>query len=359
MPHDPGPWLALARGTGSRARARRLLEALGDPLAVLDAGEARLAAHVPREIARALASGAPLVAARAELERAAALGARCLGLGHPGFPDALRRIPDPPLALYVRGPLPSGPALAVVGSRRATQRAREVARSWSAELAAAGAWVVSGLAYGIDAAAHRGALEAGGFTAAVLASGPDRASPRGNARLAQRILDAGGAWISEHPPGTPALPHHFPERNRLISGLARALLVVEARMASGSLWSARHALEQGREVLAVPGPIDTDACRGSNLLLRDGAHVALEAADVLWAVLGRDAPVARPAPPRDPALDPILEALREGPADAEALGSALGLSPAELAGTLLELELGGRVTRSGTRVALRAPGADP
>jgi DNA processing protein len=226
-----------------------------------------------------------------------------------------------------------------------------VARAWSASLAAAGVWIVSGLAYGVDAAAHRGALDAGGRTLAVLASGLDRPSPAGNIGLARAILDAGGGWLSEHPPGVPALAHHFPERNRLISGLARAVWVVEARERSGSLWTARHALEQGRDVWTTPGPVDTDLCRGSNALLRDGAGPVLEASDLQLALLG-SAPQPAPVAARGPG-DALLARLRDGPADRDALGRVLGLDPAELAALLLELELGGRISRDGNRVSLR------
>jgi DNA processing protein len=300
---------------------------------------------------------------------------RCLVPGAPEFPAPLLCIPDPPLMLYARGALPpagqqsagplAGPVLAIVGSRAASPRARSLARAWSAALAAGGVVIASGLAYGVDAAAHRGALDGGGITLAVLASGLDRASPAGNRGLAREILANGGGWLSEHPPGVAALAHHFPERNRLISGLARAVLVVEARVASGSLWTARHALEQGRDVLAVPGPVDTDLCRGSNELLRDGAAVALEPDDVALAVLGaplaarRHSAAQRAEGERSPRTDPLLEALRAGPRDVDELGRELGLEPAALAERLLELELAGAVERQGARVARAVPARGP
>jgi DNA processing protein len=352
---DAAAWVALTRAPGvTRALARALLARYGTPLRVLTAGESRLRAHVAPDVAAALGrTEERLAQARRELARAAELGMRAIASGDPEFPESLCAIPDPPLVVYARGNLPGSTALAVVGSRRGTARAREAARSFCASLAGAGVWIVSGLAYGIDAAAHRGALDAGGLTLAVLASGLDRPSPAGNVALARAILDAGGGWLSEHPPGVPALAHHFPERNRLISGLARAVWVVEARERSGSLWTARHALDQGREVWVTPGPVDTDLCRGSNALLRDGAGPVLEAADLHLALLG-SAP--QPAARRESgADDALLARLRDGPADVDGLARALGLEPAALAARLVDLELGGAIAREGSRVSLRRP----
>jgi DNA processing protein len=351
---DPvAAWIALVRAPGiTRSLARALLGRFGDARGVLFAGEARLRAHCPAPTAAALSDRGGLIdAARRELERARALGLRALVPGDPEFPRALLEIPDPPLVLYARGALPAGPALAVVGSRRGSARGREIARAWSASLAQAGVWIVSGLAYGVDAAAHRGALDASGRTLAVLASGLDRPSPASNVVLARAILEAGGGWLSEHPPGVAALPHHFPERNRLISGLACGVWVVEARERSGSLWTARHALDQGREVWVTPGPVDTDMCRGSNALLRDGAGVVLEAADLHLALLG-SAPAAPPRQPRGPA-SALLAALRDGPSHADALGRALGVDASSLAALLLDLELEGRILREGSLISLR------
>jgi DNA processing protein len=245
----------------------------------------------------------------------------------------------------------------MVGSRRPSARGREAARGLAAAAAHAGVAVVSGLAYGLDAAAHEGALAASGATFAVLASGLDRPSPLGNRGLARRIVDAGGGWISEYPPGTPALAHHFPVRNRLISGLAGLVVIVEARERSGSLWTATHAANQGRDVAAVPGPVDTDLCRGSNRLLRDGAIPILDAEDLLDELFP-----GRPRASRPASVEPltsregrrVVEVLREGPAEADGLARRLGLAAAALAEVLLELELAAHVTRQGSRVALAA-----
>ena len=277
----------------------------------------------------------------------------------PEFPALLREIPQPPALLYVQGALPPEPRLAIVGGRRASARGREVARALAAAATRAGVGVVSGLAYGIDAAAHEGALEAGGASTIVLASGIDRPSPAGNVALARRSLRAGGAWISEHGPGEPALPYRFPQRNRLISGLSRATLIVEAQEASGSLWTARHALEQGRDVLVVPGPVDTELCRGSNRLLREGASPILDAQDLLHALglpeAARAAAVAS-GPPLAGLAGRIWARLGAGPLDADALARELRVDSARLVRTLVELELEGRIVRAGQRIA-RAGGA--
>ena len=230
--------------------------------------------------------------------------------------------------------------------------AHALAKSFAACLVNAGAVVVSGLAYGIDAAAHRGALVAGGTTLAFLASGLNRPSPAGNLRLARDLLAHGGAWLSEYPPDASALPGRFPERNRLISGIAGATLVVEARTQSGSLWTARHANEQGRDVLVVPGPIDTERHRGSNELFRDGAIPILDAQDLIDAALpGRFLPARQISASRlSGEAERVLESLADGPCEIDLLARNLGWSVSALAAVLLDLELAGRVTRTGSRV---------
>ncbi len=331
----------------SRPQARLALEALGGGRALEAVLDRRRASDV-RDVLARRAGERSLAAARAA-------GIRALAPGDAEFPAALREIPDPPLLVWVRGALPVGPALAIVGSRRPSARGAASARAFAAELARAGAAIVSGLAYGVDAAAHEGALAGGGPTVAVLASGLLRVTPSGQRGLAERIAAAGGAWLSERPPGADAHPRHFPERNRLISGLAGAVLVVEAREKSGSLWTARHALEQGREVLVVPGPIDTEQCRGTNRLLRDGATPVLDADDLRAAVLGPLAvrPVQRALiPDASPGARAVLELLADGPCDVDALARSLGRAPRELAAALLELELEGRLRREGTRLSL-------
>jgi DNA processing protein len=350
-----------------RAQAQRLIDRFGSARAVLGARAETLAAWAPRRLAEALARAGTGREAESRIADAASRGIHAFAPGSEDFPSILAAIPDPPLMLWLRGVVPQGPALSIVGARRASARGLATARGFATELAHVGVAVVSGLAYGIDAAAHEGALAGRGPTVAVLASGLDRVTPTGQRALAERILAAGGAWLSEHAPGEGAHPHHFPERNRLISGLSSATLIVEAREKSGSLWTARHALEQGRDVLVVPGPIDSELCRGTNRLLRDGATPILEAADAIEAVLG---PLARLGPlgggvARASGVDgpsrvgdhggAILALLADGPRDADDVARALGLGASVLAGALLELELTGLLRREGSRLARTRP----
>jgi DNA processing protein len=354
-------WIALTqlRGLG-REGARRLVACYATPAHALARSEAEIAATCGPRAAAACAQDLDLAAIRRIHAALARSGARLVPSTDPEFPASLREIPDPPWLLYVQGrPLADVVRLAIVGARRASSRGREVARALASAAARAGVCVVSGLAYGIDAAAHEGALAAGSAGAIVLASGIDSPSPAGNVALARRALRAGGIWLSEHGPGEPALAHRFPERNRLISGLARATLVVEAQEASGSLWTARHALDQGRDVLVVPGPVDTDLCRGSNRLLREGASPILDAQDLLHALGLSEAAVAyaRASEPRLAGLaGRVWEALGAGPRDADTLARELRVDSARLARTLVELELEGRIVRAGQRISRAARG---
>jgi len=201
----------------------------------------------------------------------------------PDFPEFLREIYWPPLAIYVKGEKEflKNPAVAVVGTRKATEDGLEIARQFGRELAEAGITVASGLAFGIDSAAHKGCLDAGGKTAAVLACGLDNIYPKSNERLAEEIIAAGGALISEYPPGIPPLPHRFIERNRIVSGLSLGTVVIEAPEASGALATARFASEQNREVFVVPGPAGHRNFSGSHRLIRSGARLVSKPADVL------------------------------------------------------------------------------
>jgi DNA processing protein len=355
---DPLLWIALRDSPQlSRTEARDLLRAFGCPGAIFGRPEKELDGLCSEGAAKFLARDPRLGRARLELERAREAGFEILMAGRPGFPPLLDQIQDPPTVLYVAGCLPQGPLTSVVGSRRATARGRETALRFAAALTRAGAAVVSGLAYGIDAAAHTGALEAGGATVAVLASGLDRPGPSGNVPLARRILRDGGAWISEHPPGTCARPYYFPDRNRLISGISRATLIVEARERSGSLWTARHAVDQAREVLVVPGPIDSDSCRGSNRLLVEGATPVVDPQGAVVAALGSLDP--RPVAVVDPSASPapegdaarILRRVWESPCGPDDLVRELGLPAARVLTLVSELELDGLLTRDGRRIA--------
>jgi DNA processing protein len=309
--------------------------------------EALRATRDPRRALRVLQPGcdeaapdlAPSIAA---LTRA---GAYLVPFTSPGYPWRLARLRDPAPVLAVVGDAAvlRAPAVAIVGARAASVYGTGVARRLASDLARSGLVVVSGLARGIDAAAHEGALEAGGSTVAVQACGPDRVYPAAHRALAARIA-AQGAVITELPPGTPPRPAHFPLRNRLIAGLARALVVVEARLRSGSLVSARHALDQGIDVLAVPGPVNAPTSAGPNQLLRDGATPALDAADVLAALgFAAEPTPGRRRPPLAGGLREIVSALERQPASKDELARALGRKPQELAPDLLELELDARV----------------
>jgi DNA processing protein len=283
---------------------------------------------------------------RAE-RRLAQLGAVLLPWGSSGYPPQLAELSDAPPVLAVRGDPAAlaAPAVAIVGSRAASAYGREVATRVAGDLAAAGLVVVSGLAFGIDAAAHEAALAAGGRTVAVQACGLDRVYPIAHRALAERIAKS-GAVLTEFAVGVPPMRAFFPLRNRLISGLARALIVVEARERSGSLVTARHAADQGIDVFAVPGPIGVPNHVGTNRLLRDGVAPLLDTEDVFAAL-------AWPTTPRrvraelalSESARALLDALRDSPASGDELARRLGAGAAALAAPLIELELAGAVAR--------------
>jgi DNA processing protein len=278
---------------------------------------------------------------------ASAAAPRVVHRGEPDYPDRLGRIHDPPLLLWVRGrllPAEGERSVAIVGARAATPLGQGFARVLAADLAAAGVTVVSGLARGIDAAAHAGALEAGGRTVAVLGSGIDRPYPSQNAALAEAIART-GALVSEFPPGTTPWKANFPRRNRTIAGWSRLVVVVEASERSGALITARVALEEGRDVMAVPGHPSWPGAAGTNALLRDGAGVVRDARDVL-AELGLPAP-ASPAPNGSP-LGALLDALPRGvPRTLDEIAARVPTPLPELLARLSELELSGDVRRTG------------
>lgn len=289
-------------------------------------------------------SPAVLEAAERALARGLAAGATAVPWFDPVYPERLRAIADPPAVIWVRGDASvlRAPSVAIVGARAASTGARLLATELSADLAAAGLVVVSGMARGVDGAAHLGALSTG-RTVAVLGCGVDVAYPAEHADLAGRIA-ARGAVISELVPGTSPLAHHFPLRNRLISGLSLGVVVVEAREDSGSLITARCALDQGRDVMAVPGPVAGGRNRGGHALLRDGARLVEAAADVLDE-LGLAAPGAGRAAAAAPE-DAVLAALAPGePVGLDELAARTGLAPAALLSRLAAHEIGGRVTR--------------
>jgi DNA processing protein len=271
---------------------------------------------------------------------------RSVRRGGPGYPPLLSQIPDPPARLWLRGEagldVLDRPAVAIVGARACSGYGRAVARLLATEVGSAGVVVVSGLARGIDGEAHRGALVAGGTTVAVLGCGVDRDYPAAHVALAGQIVDTGGLIVSEYEPGVEPAPWRFPARNRIIAGLARATVVVEARERSGALITADFALEDGRDVLAVPGEITSALSVGTNALLRQGAIPATSSRDVLEA-LGISPEPASVSTPDDPAARAVVDALASGAATSDELARASGLGAGELAAALALLELAGAV----------------
>jgi DNA processing protein len=335
---------------------------------VLAAGRAAWqAAGLPATLQAALAAP-EWVGVDADLAWREADAARhILTRADPAYPPLLAEISDPPSVLFVHGD-PAAlrlPQLAIVGSRNPTPAGQENAQVFAAALAHAGLAITSGLALGIDAAAHAGAIEGGAPTVAVMATGPDRLYPAKHRTLAERILACGGVLITEFPTGVGPLPEHFPRRNRIISGLALGVLVVEAAPQSGSLITARCALEQGREVLAIPGSIHNPLARGCHALIRQGAKLVETAADVLEE-LGAGvaqcwpAPADSPAslagnPPQDPDYHRLINSLDDAPISVDQIVARSGLTPEVVSSMLLIMELQGVVaSAAGGRYARRS-----
>ncbi|OGS72438.1 MAG: DNA protecting protein DprA [Gallionellales bacterium GWA2_60_142] len=349
MPHDSSlkAWLALSliRGLGGEG-ARSLLKAFGSPEAVFAASSATLKSIVKPAVAAEIGKGiadAQIAPAQAWLEDD---NNHIVTLADSDYPQALLNIPDPPLLLYVKGRLDllNRPTLAVVGSRNATPQGLNNAEAFSRTLSEAGLCVASGLAHGVDAAAHRGALQGLGSSIAVIGTGLDRIYPAANRDLAH-ALATNGTIVSEFPLGTPPLAANFPRRNRIISGLGIGTLVVEASMQSGSLITARLALEQGRDVFAIPGSIHAPQSKGCHRLIKQGAKLVETAQDILEELVG----LAIPAPPAgaDSATDTepsLLLHLGFDPVDLDTLVARCGLTMAELSAMLLTLELDGRIS---------------
>ncbi|MCC7493675.1 MAG: DNA-protecting protein DprA [Fimbriimonadaceae bacterium] len=326
-PADPAAeaWLRLAALNTSARRKQRLLQHFGSPAALLAAPAAAWAALRPRDgevegVQRV--AQLDVSAAMALLQDAAG---RLVPSTDPEFPARLQAIDDPPVVLFVRGrlPAPEQPAVALVGTRRTSPYGELVAEELARDLAAAGVAVISGLAAGIDGAAHEGALRASGLTVAVLGTGVDRAYPSSHKALLERVAAEGGV-VSEFLPGTGPRGFHFPLRNRLISGLAQAVVVVQAPRRSGALVTAQLAAEQNRDVLAVPGPITDSRHAGCHDLLRDGARLVRGADDIL-EVLNLPPAGARGSDPPDARPVPVAVAPSAGPE--AAVAAACGLLP--------------------------------
>ncbi|MES2739585.1 MAG: DNA-processing protein DprA [Pseudomonadota bacterium] len=358
---DLAYWLRLQLSAGvGPVTGRALLSHFGLPEQIFSAGAAALRAVAGAAVAQCL-SEPPSAALSRQIDLTLAWlaqpGNAVLTLADPAYPAALLHIADPPLLLYVKGRpgLLAGPALAVVGSRNASAQGLANAEHFSYDLSQAGLCIVSGLATGIDTAAHQGGLHGRGSTIAVIGTGADIVYPRRNRELAHRIAEQ-GCLVSEYGLGVPALPANFPRRNRLISGLALGVLVIEAAARSGSLITARMAGEHGREVFAVPGSIHSALAKGCHILIKQGAKLVETAEDVLqelpaWrdsaqgligACPGAAPSPAEPAPGQHAAL---LAALAYDPVGADLLAERTKLSAAELMAQLLDLELAGLVER--------------
>jgi DNA processing protein len=357
MTSDPGlaSWLqlALAPGLGA-ATLRKLLSQFGLPEKVVAASRAELARFASAEALRALDSEAVANAVARALAWLEQPGNAIVTLADAAYPRLLLEIADPPAVLYCRGrtELLNRPALALVGSRNATAQGNSNAEQFARSFSTAGLTIVSGLAQGIDAAAHRGGLAGEGSTIAVLGTGADITYPQGNAALAAEIATR-GLLLSEFALGTKALAHNFPRRNRLISGLAQGCLVIEAALASGSLITARAAAEQGREVFAVPGSIHSPLSKGCHALIKSGAKLVESAEDVLaelsafrrtgFASTRAAANVAVADGPAGGGDEPLLVCMGFDPVDVDSLCARAGLPAERVSAELLRLELAGRI----------------
>lgn len=358
-PAEVAAWVRLTATPGVSAQAgRRLLAAFGLPQAVLAQNLARLRDAAEPAVARALAAPPDAdVSARIDrtLQWLDTPGHHLVTMADAAYPARLLDLADPPMVLYVNGQAGrlQAPSLGIVGARHATAQGVRNAQTFASAFSDAGLAVVSGLALGIDAAAHAAALDGPGGTVAVVGTGVDIVYPARHHKLAHQIVDMGGAIVSEFPLGTPGLPNHFPRRNRIIAALARGVLVVEAAERSGSLITARLASEIGREVFAIPGSIHADLSRGCHKLIRQGAKLVESAADVFeefgdlaLAATAADTKAGRtPASPAPPAADALGTALAYDPVTLDALCEGTGMTAEAVSGALLQLELAGAAER--------------
>ncbi len=334
------------------ARVSRLVRAFGGAASALDAPHALFASIAGREAARARGDRALADRVDCSLARAHELGLTVLTWSAPGYPGDLLHLADPPPVLFLRGRidlLTRSPAVTVVGSRRVTTRGREIARDLARRVARSGAVVVSGLALGADGEAHRGALDVAGDTIAVLGTGADVPYPKTHTRLFREVVER-GLVVSEFAPGTGAAPYHFPRRNRVLAALgATAVVVVEAGARSGSLITVDHALDLGRDVWAVPGPIDGPACAGSNALLADGARplVSIEAfvADAVEGPEGRRVEGPRAASATVGPEASLLHCLSHESLGPGELADRVGRPLHEVLAVLTTLEVRGEIVR--------------
>lgn len=342
--------LTLTPGIGSEAR-RALLKACGMPQAIFESSPKALAAIIGAAPAELLLRHECEADIESALNWANHPGNCLLTLADAAYPQNLLTSDDPPLLLYAKGntALLNRPMLAVVGSRNATAQGLRDAEAFARALGEAGLSIVSGLALGIDAAAHRGALVTVAGTVAVIGTGADRLYPARNEALARDIAEK-GVVLSEFPLGTPALGSNFPRRNRIIAGLGLGCLVVEAALRSGSLITARLAAESGREVFAIPGSIHSPLSRGCHQLIRQGAKLVESAADILeelrWEASAAASTMDKPATAASNADEQrVLTFLGHAPCALDTLAARSGLTPADLLAMLLPMELAGRVAQ--------------
>lgn len=346
----PAGWvgLSLIPGLGGET-FRRLLRAFGEPRHIWAAGQAALAEVAKPAVAARIRAGLDEAAVQPTLDWLGKAGNHLLTLADEDYPRLLLQVADPPPFLYLKGrrELLQTPALAVVGSRNATVQGLRDAQSFSHSLSEAGLCIVSGMAGGIDAAAHRGGLDGGSASIAVVGTGLDIVYPSRNHALAHELAER-GLLVSEFVLGTPAVAANFPRRNRIISGLALGCLVVEAAPRSGSLITARLAAEQGREVFAIPGSIHAPQSRGCHALIKQGAKLVECADDILGELQfqsspAADEPPAEPPEAGDPTTARLLAAMAYDPVDTDTLVERSGLTSPEVSAMLLTLELDGKV----------------
>ncbi|MBT9613148.1 MAG: DNA-protecting protein DprA [Burkholderiales bacterium] len=340
-------WLALSFIPGLGGETfRRLLSQFGPPDKIFCASTAQLSTVVDPPIARAISAGLDADRLAPALDWLTQPGNHLITLADAEYPQALLETPNPPAILYIKGRLDllNQPALGIVGSRHATPQGARDAEAFAHALSDAGLTIVSGMALGIDASAHRGGLKGAASSIAVVGTGLDIVYPARNRELAHQLAEH-GTIISEFPLGTPSKAQNFPRRNRIISGLARGVLVVEAALQSGSLITARLAGEQGREVFAIPGSIHSPLSKGCHRLIKQGAKLVESAQDILEE-LGWAAPVSthmRDTPEPDQAYAEFLNHLGHTPTAIDALVRRTGLTSERVCSILLELELNGQV----------------
>lgn len=346
MPVDAtlASWLTLGQipGLGNESLLR-LLQTFGSPEAVLLAPHSELNRIVKPAVASAIAQGIDEDKLKSIATWLDDPANRVLTIGDTEYPQALLNIPDPPCILFAKGriELLNKPALAIVGSRNATPQGLRNAEAFAQTASEAGLCIVSGMAHGIDAAAHLGGLRGKGASIAIVGTGLDKVYPAANRELAHQLAQ-NGVIVSEFTLGTPPLPANFPRRNRIISGLSLGCLVVEASLQSGSLITARMALEQGREVFAIPGSIHSPQSKGCHTLIKQGAKLVESAQDILEE-LGNKC-LSPESPPSASAEHELFTHLGFDPTDLDTLSQRSGLTIAALSAILLQLELDGRIT---------------